>query len=167
MHIGHELIDEIVETIWASTLGLTVRPCDQVALPAGNAGFQTGCVQITGAWEGAITLSCADGLARRAAALMFSIDLDDVTTEHVHDALGELANITGGNLKAFFPEPCYLSLPAVVDGTDYAFRVLASRVLARAAFQCQDAPFQVVVLERVDSDGGEGQPALRARLLMK
>jgi chemotaxis protein CheX len=167
MHIGHELIHEIVETIWASTLGLTVRPCDQVALPTSNTGFQTGCVQITGAWEGAITLSCAEELARRAAALMFSMPLDEVTTEHVHDALGELANITGGNLKAFFPEPSYLSLPAVVDGTDYAFRVLASRILARATFECQDSPFQVVVVERVDSDDGEVQPVLRAHLLMK
>jgi chemotaxis protein CheX len=55
--------------------------------------------------------------ARNVAAALLGVDLDDVTPEDVRDALGELANIIGGNVKSLMPEPAALSLPVVlIDG---------------------------------------------------
>ena len=36
----------------------------------------------------------------------------------------------------------------MADGSDYALRVLGSRVLSRAGFECKDQAFLVTVIER-------------------
>ncbi|MCU0705946.1 MAG: chemotaxis protein CheX, partial [Fimbriiglobus sp.] len=40
----------------------------------------------------------------------------EVTPAELADALGELANMVGGNLKALLPDGCRLSLPSVEPG---------------------------------------------------
>ncbi|MFC8923837.1 chemotaxis protein CheX [Cellulosimicrobium sp. NPDC057127] len=55
----------------------------------------------------------ADRLAR--ALLQMTPD-EDVSLEDVEDALGEVANVVGGNLKGMLPEGSSLTLP-VVDVT--------------------------------------------------
>jgi chemotaxis protein CheX len=52
----------------------------------------------------------ADRLAR---ALLLKEDDEPVTLEDVQDALGEVANVVGGNLKAMLPEGSSLTLPVV------------------------------------------------------
>ena len=72
----------------------------------------------------------------------------ELTTADLHDALGELTNMTGGNLKALLPEPCTLGLPVVVEGVDYRFRLPGSAPVRRSAFRVGDEPIVVTVLER-------------------
>lgn len=52
----------------------------------------------------------ADRLAR---ALLQMADDEDVSLEDVQDALGEVANVVGGNLKGMLPEGSSLTLPVV------------------------------------------------------
>jgi len=52
----------------------------------------------------------ADRLAR---SLLLKDDDEAVTLEDVQDALGEVANVVGGNLKAMLPEGSSLTLPVV------------------------------------------------------
>jgi chemotaxis protein CheX len=52
----------------------------------------------------------ADRLAR---ALLQMPDDEDVALEDVQDALGEVANVVGGNLKGMLPEGSSLTLPVV------------------------------------------------------
>jgi chemotaxis protein CheX len=158
MAIDSEEIEVLVATIWSSMLGLEVRPTDE-EVPAGSGDFLTGCVHITGGWFGAVTLCCSAGLARQAAGILFAVPPADATDEQVHDALGELANITGGNLKALLPGPCCLSLPTVTRGAEYRVHVLRSRVQARSAFRCDGGLAHVAVLERLP-DVGKSPPAV-------
>jgi CheY-specific phosphatase CheX len=76
----------------------------------------TGCVQISGAWDGAVTIQCSPDLARAAAAAMLEMEAAATSFDDVRDALGEIANMVGGNLKALLPGPTNLSLPLVVEG---------------------------------------------------
>jgi chemotaxis protein CheX len=147
MNFGTAEIGQYVESIWDSVLGLGVRP-GAADLPGPKSDYLTGCIQITGAWEGAVTLDYSKALARQAAGILFGAQEAETTTEQVHDVVGELTNMIGGNLKALLPGPCYLCLPAVADGSDYALRVLGSRVLSRAGFECARQPFVVTVIER-------------------
>lgn len=66
---------------------------------------------ITGAWDGSVSVECSDALSRRIASGMFGVPDGKVSLEDVQDALGELVNILGGNIKALFPSPSQLSLP--------------------------------------------------------
>jgi chemotaxis protein CheX len=76
----------------------------------------TGCVHLSGAYTGSIMLSCSGPAARDAAAALFSMQPSDVTQNEIIDAIGELANMVGGNVKSMLPGPSALSLPAVVHG---------------------------------------------------
>ncbi len=76
----------------------------------------TGCVHLSGAYVGSIMLRCSAPAARYAAAALFSMQPTDVTQVEVVDALGELANMVGGNVKSMLPGPSALSLPLVVHG---------------------------------------------------
>lgn len=118
-----ESIHRIADRIWSSVLGWEFRvlPAPAPDLPAPRL---TAVVHITGAWEGAVTLDCGASTARRMAAAMTGADdaeEDDAGVDNaaVLDALGEIANMFGGNIAGLAPVPNQLSLPTVTWGTDY------------------------------------------------
>jgi chemotaxis protein CheX len=103
----------ITEQVWTSFLDPDgSRPLVQV--PAEAPSDVCGAVSVTGAWRGHVVIECSAAASRHAAAALFGIEDDEVTAADVADALGELANIIGGNVKVLLPEPSALSLPYVV-----------------------------------------------------
>lgn len=54
-----------------------------------------------------------DTATELARALMMYGPAEDVPTEEVADAYGELANVIGGNLKSLLPEGSHLGFPVV------------------------------------------------------
>jgi chemotaxis protein CheX len=104
-------------------------------------------VQITGTWEGTVAIACPVNLAKKVSAIMFGIDENQAGEEEIQDAIGELANMTGGNIKSLLPEPCYLSLPAVAF-TDHGLRVPGSELVTQINFACDDNLFMVSLLKK-------------------
>jgi chemotaxis protein CheX len=129
-------------------LGLEAKPQPSLTSGSVRQKFVTGCIQITGAWQGAVTVECSGGLARNVAAIMFGMDACDVCQDHINDALGEITNIISGNIKALLPEPSHLSMPAVTEGTDYFFTICGSKPVSEASFSCDGRPFKITVLEK-------------------
>ena len=144
-------IDGIVATVWEGMLDIPVMP-DSPTLAFGQEAAPehtfAGVVQIAGAWGGAVAVQCSGPLATRAAQRMFGLDADAVTTADLQDALGELTNMTGGNVKALLPEPCSLGLPVVVEGADYRLRLPGSSAVHRAFYRAEGEMLIVTVLER-------------------
>lgn len=108
-------LEVILREVWSSFLdgdpsGLVATSGD---MPTDKI---TGCVHLTGAYTGSIMLQCSPPAARYAAAALFSIAAEDVTQSEVVDAIGEIANMVGGNVKSMLPGPSALSLPSVVQG---------------------------------------------------
>jgi chemotaxis protein CheX len=149
MALQESKVRESVETVWSSMLGLDIREGGKAPERSRRPDLLTGCVQIAGRWQGAVTLDCSPVLARQIAAIMFGVDQRETTSEMIQDAIGELTNIIGGNVKALLPEPCHLSLPVVTEGSDFLFHVLDSRVVAKLTFTCLDIPFQVTIAQGV------------------
>ena len=103
----------IAEQVWSSYLDLD-GASPLVPQPAEKpASDVTASVSVTGAWRGHVLVSCSDQAAKNVAAALLGIEFEEVAEEDVADALGELANIIGGNVKSLLPEPCALSLPHV------------------------------------------------------
>ncbi|MBI1853916.1 MAG: chemotaxis protein CheX [Planctomycetes bacterium] len=150
MQLYEDDICQVTRTIWSTMLGWEIRrtPLDEAAIASLKERTLSGCVQITGAWEGDVALHCSDSLARKIAALTFGIETDEATLAHARDALGEMANMTGGNVKSLLPAPSSLSLPAVVEGTDYSMRIPVGRLLAQIAFECQGERVLLRLVER-------------------
>ncbi|HYH48768.1 MAG TPA: chemotaxis protein CheX [Acidimicrobiia bacterium] len=165
-------LTEITERAWASLVEaplLPRQPGQPGAIQSGSGAAArtfTGCVQITGAWEGAVTVHCSEELAKVLTAAMFMVDAQDTTPEEVTDALGELANMVGGNVKALLPEPCRISLPAVADGMDYRLSVPGARPVTAVTWTCNGEPLMVRLLERrtVDSSAGANGAAAGAEM---
>lgn len=144
MAIAEETLRRSVETIWSTVLGLPVSPGQPIPAALSHDSLMSGSIQISGAWEGAVILDCTLPVARRAAALMFGVEIDETTNDQLEDALGELTNIISGTFKSQLPEPCLMSLPAIVQGDDVAFRPQGGDLLS-LGFICEDQPFQVII----------------------
>jgi chemotaxis protein CheX len=143
-------IVSVVADIGTALLGLELAPGPVAGQNIGK--MLTGCVQITGAWAGAVSVDCSATLARRVAEGMFGAEPGAVSDEEVHDAIGELANMVGGNLKALLPGPSALSLPSITQGSDYRTNVQGTALTNEVAFHCDVDWMRVTVAVRGASD---------------
>jgi chemotaxis protein CheX len=115
-HPTREDLEIIAEQVWSSYLD-PEGTSPLLPVPAAKQLIEVSAsVSVTGAWRGHVVLSCSSVAARNAAAALMGVEFDEVTAEDVADALGELSNILGGNVKSLLPEPCALSLPHVLLG---------------------------------------------------
>jgi chemotaxis protein CheX len=104
-------------------------------------------VSITGAWSGHVVVACSDQASRHAAAALLGIDAHDVTLDDVADAMGEVANVIGGNVKSLLPDSCALSLPHVVPCGNGKPVWPAVTEICRLEATWLDEPVTVSVLE--------------------
>jgi chemotaxis protein CheX len=105
----------------------------------------TGTVFISGTWDGLVSLTCSPLAAARAAALMFDAEVESVSQADVLDAVGELVNIVGGNLKGMLPSPTGLSLPSVTDGTLHIDTRAGAELLVDVQLSWMDEPVSVAI----------------------
>jgi len=142
-------ICDYTESIWKSILSLDVKPSINGSADLESNYALAGCIQITGAWNGSVTIHYPMFLAKQVASIMFDLRGKPVENELIQDALGELTNMTGGNIKSLLPEPCFLSLPAVAM-TDSAIRIPGSELVTKVTFKCNGENFLVSLLKKVD-----------------
>jgi chemotaxis protein CheX len=149
MKLKNEDIVQIISTIWQSLLG--IERVSETELPVTVSGSMASCVQITGEWQGAVVLGCGEAFAARAATAMFETQDQDRNRTDMQDAVAELTNMIGGNLKGLLdlPQACQLSLPSVVAGADFTTRVPGSRLINRIALVCDGDVIVVSVLEKL------------------
>jgi chemotaxis protein CheX len=139
-------VADIAGQVWESFLGLPLVATGAPAAPAGrDEVVMTGVVGITGAWQGSVVLRCSAAHATAAAEAMFAAEPGTLGPDEVADALGELTNMVGGNVKSLLPEPCALSIPSVSGGTGHSVFVPAARPVLEVGLVCGDAPVLVTV----------------------
>ena len=141
-------IYQFTKDVWSSILGLDITPIDHFK-PSEIEKTLAGFIQIMGAWEGTGNIHCPASMARKAAAIMFDVEEGKATMDEIQDALGELTNMIGGNIKSLIPEHenCHLSLPAVAI-TDHQLRIPGSVLVAKVNFSCGDKYFAVTLKKR-------------------
>lgn len=137
-------ICQIAEVVWDSILNLPIQRCipSAAAFPP---HMLTGQVQIKGAWNGAVKLSCPVGLVQQFTTIITGESA--VTTEQSQDVLGELSNMIGGNIKALLPEPCSLSVPSVSAAAEANAVASEDRLVAEVAFECLGESVTIRLLE--------------------
>lgn len=144
MSVGEDVIFEVTNLVWQSMLGREVSTAGSDT-DLGEGPFMTGVVLITGAFEGGVSIDVQASTARHLAALMFGMEdvEDEVSDEETVDALGELANMVGGNLKALMAQPSKISLPSVTTGTGYRVSIPGTVSHTRVAMRCGGVPVHV------------------------
>lgn len=149
MEFNDDDIRAITESIWSAILALEVIPAPPGLAPADDPDWLIGVVTIRGAWNGTVLVHCPAVLARQAAAVMFDVDPAEATAAQIEDAVCEVTNMTGGNIKSLLPETCWLELPRILRNGDRT-SVLAATAAAHVGFECGASPFSVSIHEDHD-----------------
>jgi chemotaxis protein CheX len=111
------LIDEatvqgIADQAWVALVGE-----DEVLVPLPGEPFVdpvSSWVDIVGPWNGAVVITTGrDTAAELTRCLLREHAPEVLEDEDVEDALGEIANVVGGNVKAVLPGPSVLGLPEI------------------------------------------------------
>ncbi len=153
-----EDLEHVVETVFATMLGLELQPA--AGPPARAEKMITAAVHYAGAWRGAILLECSREQLERFAARLTGLALEEIDEEDARDAIGEVVNMIGGNMKSILTPGVALSVPTVVEGGDFLIRLCGRGVARRADFVCEDGPFSVLMVEfPPGGDGAAEQPA--------
>lgn len=102
-----EHLCDITESVWAGFLDI---PLERASASPGMCECASS-IRIEGAWNGEVIVACSHSLARQVALNMFHCPEDKLRNEYLADAMNEVANIIGGNIKSLLPSPSYLRLP--------------------------------------------------------
>ena len=139
-----EQVAEITRDVWGSFLAmdLTQAPADEGPL---GGPTMTGCVHLSGAWGGSVLVETTADHAQHAAEAMFAADPGSLSADEVSDALGELTNMVGGNIKGLLPAPSSLSLPSVAGGESYTLRVPGAVLVVRVHLIGPAGPVRITV----------------------
>jgi chemotaxis protein CheX len=82
-----------------------------------------GTVGFAGAAMGNVSISVSRQFAREMTAAMLGMTVDDISSdEEVHDVIGEVCNMVGGDLKSRLCDAgfsCSLSIPSVTFGESF------------------------------------------------
>jgi len=106
----------LVEEIWGSLVDVATEPLVPVTDVLDTVPLTdpwSGQVAIDGEWHGVVRVDVAPPLAEALAARMLGDELSgEPGVADLEDAVGELANVIGGNVKSLVPGDGVLSLPA-------------------------------------------------------
>lgn len=135
---------DVVGQIWDSVFSLTLEGVEAEP-PSKEPRFLTGCIQISGAWDGALVVRCSYILARVFTGLMLGID--EPADEDISDALGELTNLTAGATQALLPTPSELTPPTVIEGKEYKLILPNFTMVNEANFLHESEPLTIMLFE--------------------
>ncbi len=149
--ISREELINVVDEIFSSMAGMQLTPSPTIIHPDKQAGYIASAVQIVGDWQGAVRLDIDMELARQACAKLLGVDAADLSSEDIRDAAGELANITGGSVKALLAPTSGLSLPTVVMGQNYEFSLLQEELIHESSFVHESGILLVSIFQKQGS----------------
>lgn len=103
----------VVESLWTEVLHSELRRVESDEPSPVKARTVAATIHIEGASKRTLLVICSDGFARHIASIMFNVSPEEASDDDLSDAMGEVANIVGGNVKGALPAPTRLTLPEV------------------------------------------------------
>lgn len=110
LELDLEDIRAVTTDVWTSFLE-TYGPLEWADAPMEATELVQASVSIHGPWSGTVTLEMTPATAGTATRTMLGLDV--VEEDDVVDALGELVNMIGGNIKSLLPTGSALGLPTL------------------------------------------------------
>jgi CheY-specific phosphatase CheX len=108
-------------------------------------------VYLAGGWKAAILLEIGSEQAYGLAVKLMSIERPTSFDDNVRDSIGEIASMIAGNLKPLFPAETVLSMPSVVEGSQFTLRLIGGHERIRLEFDSDIGPFGLTLVRLVDS----------------
>lgn len=122
MDIQEKMIDSIKE-IFSSMVMMKVSVKETMAEHGSLHDTITGMIGLAGTHKGILAIHVPYTVAMAITSSFLMMDVTEID-EDVHDAIGEVANMLGGNVKTILSEKgrdIDLSLPSTISGAEYSF----------------------------------------------
>jgi chemotaxis protein CheX len=114
-----------------------------------------GSVSLAGSVSGTVNIHVSDPFACQITANMLGMEPDEIESdEEVHDVIGELSNMIGGDLKSRLCDAgfdCELSIPSITSGKDFNIESKGWAVNEAVCFQYEN---HVALIEAFIKNGG-------------
>jgi len=141
------------QEVFDTMLSMELTEKDVRTLADGNR--IVGSVSLAGSVSGTVNIHVSDAFACQITANMLGMDLDEIESdEEVHDVIGELSNMIGGDLKSRLCDAgftCELSIPSITSGKDFSIESKGWAVKEFVCFQHQD---HIALIEAFIKNGG-------------
>ena len=144
--ISNENIFTIVQSILSTMLELDPIPCE-LSPAVKRSDAVTGCVQISGEWQGAVVIQGSEALARSFAGSLFDESEESLSDDDLRDAFAEATNMIGGNIKGLVPSPSFLSIPSVTTGQDFDFHLSNATAIRDLTVDCNGEILRIMMFE--------------------
>lgn len=151
MIFSDEIQEKLVEStneIFSGMVMMEIAPLDSPPDRLGKLSNSiTGMVGLAGIFKGVLAIHLPDAVAMAVTSNFLGMDVGEVN-EDVHDAVGEIANMLGGNLKTILSsvgKDIQLSLPSTIAGEEYSYNSRDSGENLILAFQVPVGVFHVEV----------------------
>ena len=103
----------------------------------------TSMVGLAGSHSGILAIHCPKKLALKITSNMLGMEVEDIDDD-VNDAMGEIANMIGGDVKHIFSPggaDINLSIPTVIYGTEYVMESMSNTQSLVIPFDCEGERF--------------------------
>lgn len=140
-------LHEVNESVWQAMLGFELVPCEPVPTQPDET-YLVGAVTITGGADVSVMIQIPIGLARRLGSVMFGEDETSISDDEIFDALGEMANMVGGNVKGVLAADSKLSLPTVTEGREVRWSTPGGATISETFYQCEQWTVRTVMFGR-------------------
>lgn len=101
-----------------------------------------GSVSLAGSVSGTVNIHVSNIFAAQITANMLGMEFDEIDSEEeVHDVIGELSNMIGGDLKSRLCDAgftCELSIPSITSGKDFSIESKGWAVKEIVYFEYQE-----------------------------
>lgn len=138
--------EDVVQIVDDITGAFLASPTVPAPATAGTPGEVLAAVHLSGAFTGSVICSATRAFAVFCATRMLAVEPHQVDDEAVMDAIGEVANMISGSVKALLPEPSGLSLPVVALGGAQRVSVPGTATVTSVDLVCGGEPLRVSVL---------------------
>ncbi|MBA3005225.1 MAG: chemotaxis protein CheX [Proteobacteria bacterium] len=105
----------------------------------------TGMIGLAGTHKGVLAIHIPNPVAIAITSSFLGMDVDEINDD-VRDAVGELANMLGGNVKTILSQKgrdIDLSLPSTISGHEYGFKATTNVDLVILPFKTEKGDFVV------------------------
>jgi len=138
-------LTRIVQDIFQTMLGMEAQARD-LRIEDLRPPIVSASMHLSGNWNGAVLLQCELPAAAEFTSAMLGMEKPATAGEDLKDVMGEVINMIAGNFKGLIGG-AHLSMPIVVEGSDYRIRLLGGKPTARLGFLTPGGPLHLTLVE--------------------
>ena len=120
-------ISGAMNEVFDTMLSMDIELADEGVQASVDGERIVGSVGFAGKAVGSVNIQVNEAFARSITAAMLGMEEDEIDgDEEVHDVIGELSNMVGGDLKSRLCDEglnCNLSIPSITTGSDFRMEI--------------------------------------------